>query len=69
MQDAPFLFLWTSQYPCWLWFGTFEPITCYSYSSVLIMRKITVYQIQSTAYQISLKIYNIVKTIVFIKLL
>lgn len=33
------------------------------------MRKITVYQIQSTAYQISLKVYNIVKTIVFIKLL
>lgn len=49
--------------------GTFEPITCYSCSSVLIMCKITVYQIQLTAYQISLKVYNIVKTIVFIKLL
>lgn len=42
---------------------------CLSYSccSVFIMPKITV--IQSTAYQILLKVYNIVKTIVFKKLL
>ena len=31
------------------------------------MHKITVYQIQSTAYQISLKVYNIVKNYCFYK--